>query len=282
MTRMIVRLDPHPGVAGRVGVGADGADLEAEGGAPQDEPHQHAQADGDRRTRGGGAARVWTISGSRADAGSGLGAGHRRAEVAEDHRILRRDHPAHEEHRDAVQHDRGDHLVGAGLRLQHAGDAAPEGPAEHAGEDDHRAARAEPGTSASHENVPTHAAAVAPTRSWPSAPMLNRPARNANATASDAPMNGRGPAERRVDAIGRAEHPAQQRRVGLERVAADEQDDDGATARASRMEYSGTSSGLHAPGAVHLACHGRGGDAACVGGGVSAIRPPPPARARWP
>ena len=47
-----------------------------------------------------------------------------------------------------------------------------------------------PGTSASHESVPTHAAVVAPTSSWPSAPMLNRPARNANATASEAPMNG--------------------------------------------------------------------------------------------
>ena len=47
-----------------------------------------------------------------------------------------------------------------------------------------------PGTSASQLNVPTQAAVVAPTSSWPSAPMLNRPARNAKATASAAPMNG--------------------------------------------------------------------------------------------
>ena len=157
----------------------------------------------------------------------GLRAGHRGGQVAQDHRVLRRHHPPHEEHRDAVQHDRGDHLVGAGLGLQHAGDAAPERATQDAGEGHQQRARAAPGTSAIHENVPTHAAAVAPTRSWPSAPMLNRPARNANATASDGADERRGPAEGRVDAIGRAEHAVEQRRVGLEGVAADQQDDDG-------------------------------------------------------
>ena len=47
-----------------------------------------------------------------------------------------------------------------------------------------------PGRSCTVSHVPTQAATVAPTRSWPSTPMLNRPARKAKATASAAPMNG--------------------------------------------------------------------------------------------
>ena len=49
-------VDADAGVAGGVGVGADGLHLEAEGGALQDEPHQHAQADHARRSPGGAAA----------------------------------------------------------------------------------------------------------------------------------------------------------------------------------------------------------------------------------
>ena len=40
------------------------------------------------------------------------------------------------------------------------------------------------------DHVPTHAAVTPPTSIWPSAPMLNSPARNANARASAEPMNG--------------------------------------------------------------------------------------------
>ena len=47
-----------------------------------------------------------------------------------------------------------------------------------------------PGTSATHAHVATHAAVTPPTSSWPSAPMLNNPARNATARASAEPMNG--------------------------------------------------------------------------------------------
>ena len=65
-------------------------------------------------------------------------------------------------------------------------------------------------------------------RSWPSAPMLNSPARNANATASAAPMNGVDRASDAAIAVRAAEHAAQQRPVGLDRVLADEQDDDAA------------------------------------------------------
>ena len=61
-----------------------------------------------------------------------------------------------------------------------------------------------PGRSATTSQVPTHAATVAPTSSWPSTPMLNRPARNANATASAAPMKG---VERPSEAATRSQLP---------------------------------------------------------------------------
>ncbi len=46
------------------------------------------------------------------------------------------------------------------------------------------------GTSNIHDHVPTQAAVMPPTRSWPWAPMLNRPARMAKARASAEPTNG--------------------------------------------------------------------------------------------
>ena len=157
--------------------------------------------------------------------GDGRGAGHRGAHVAQDHRVLRAHHPADEQHRDAVEHDRDDHLVGAGRGLEHAGDEAVEPAADDAGEQDDRDQQDRRAVRPASSKVPTQAAIVAPTRSWPSAPMLNSPARKANATASAAPMNG---VERPREAAmrsERAEHAPQQRPVGLDRVLADEQDD---------------------------------------------------------
>ena len=45
--------------------------------------------------------------------------------------------PGHQADRDAVQHDRGDHLVGARLHLQHRRDRGPGHPAEHREDHDH-------------------------------------------------------------------------------------------------------------------------------------------------
>ena len=117
-----------------------------------------------------------------------------------------------------------------------------------------------PGSPASQLQVPTHAATVAPTRSWPSAPMLNRPALNAKATASAAPMNGvERPSEAAIRS-GRAEHPPQQRPVGLDRVLADEQDD----ARRRRPAPPGWRRAARAPVAAspHRAAAPAGGRAA--------------------
>ena len=48
---------------------------------------------------------------------------------------LRREHVEDEVEADVVEHDRDDHLVGAGERLEHAGDAGPQRAGEHADDD---------------------------------------------------------------------------------------------------------------------------------------------------
>ena len=61
-----------------------------------------------------------------------------------------------------------------------------------------------PGTSSIQLQVPAQAATRPPTSSWPSAPMLNRPARKAKASASADPMNG---TARAIEAATRSHPP---------------------------------------------------------------------------
>ena len=134
-------------------------------------------------------------------------------------------HPAHVQDGDAVEHDRGDHLVRAGARLEHARDRAVETAAEHAGERARRGPRAPPGASPTKCHVPTHAATVAPMSSWPSTPMLNRPAAERERDRERGADERRRPPERSREAVGAAEHAPEQRPVRGDRVLADEQDD---------------------------------------------------------
>ena len=89
-------VDADAGVLGGVRVGADRADLEAERRAPEDEPHDDAQRDGQEEPEVDAAGSVPMTSGSRADVRERLGAGDRRGGVAQDDRVLRVHQPAHD------------------------------------------------------------------------------------------------------------------------------------------------------------------------------------------
>ena len=81
---------------------------------------------------------------------------------------------------DRVEHDRRDDLMGARLRLEDARDEAP----RRATDDARRRARAGRWNGpAAAPQIPTQTANIAPILSWPSAPMLKTPERNATATA---------------------------------------------------------------------------------------------------
>ena len=139
------------------------------------------------------------------------------------------DHRLRDVDRDPVEHDRRDHLVGPDGRLQEARDRGPERACER-GEDDREddvENRAEsvdldgwPASSFARpvsrhrwkNEVPTQTPMLAPTMYWPWPPMLKRPHRKANATASPVRISGVGQDQRLLEVERRvrpllAEHP---------------------------------------------------------------------------
>ena len=82
-------------------------------------------------------------------------------------------HEEHQVERDVVEHDRDDHLVRAGARLEQAGDARPRAPRRRmpASERDEHVQR----RTAGRTTKPTQPAAAAAMSIWPRPPMLNMP-----------------------------------------------------------------------------------------------------------
>ncbi len=112
----------HAGVAGGVGIGANGPDLEADGAAVQHPPHDGHRGEGDEH------ARVQQVSGA---AGEDRKRGGPDVGRAREGGTGSPQGPAHGPRDDLqcheVEHDRDHHLVRTGVRLQPARDEAVRG-----------------------------------------------------------------------------------------------------------------------------------------------------------
>ncbi len=171
----------HAGVACRIGVGADGADLEAERAAQEQPPRRSARRPNAKKTP------MWTsrptITGRAAVLIVSV-----RAKLTSSPRSGPDADVGDELDRDVVEHDRRHHLVGTGARLEEAGDESRRpAPARHAGADAAGMATIG-GEAASSRRRPRRRRA--PMRNWPWAPMLKSPALKPRPTAS--PVRTRG------------------------------------------------------------------------------------------
>ena len=137
-----------------------------------------------------------------------------------------------------VEHDRRDHLVGARSSPSAGRRCPPTG--RRPGSPRRSPGRCAGGSACPSNDEPTQTAPMLPTRYWPWPPMLNRPARNANATARPVRISGVvrisvccrfSAASVRSSPVthGNSQfspEPVEDRLVGVDRVGAGERDDD--------------------------------------------------------
>src|SRR5690606_3495293 len=129
--------DAHPGIGGGVWIGADRSELEADGGPEEEPPDPPCQEQGEDEPSVETQRRVDPVQQLRqAGRGKGVAADRIEPSFPDDGRLL--EQVVDQAIGDEVEHERRDHLVGAGLGTQPAGDAAPDGAADEARQDRQR------------------------------------------------------------------------------------------------------------------------------------------------